>query len=351
MKRKIPFIIIISVLAAAILLCSCGASDSSSYSGKMTEETGNSMPGWNAVADMDSTEMIVSDALPEESVDAPSSAGSSELPAQYDESERKIIKHKDISVETVEYDEFTSELTRLVDEYGGYIQASTQNGSSYYGSSLRSSKYTIRIPAERFDEFTSVIGDLATVTYSYEYIDDVTEQYVDIEARLAALRAEQESFLNLMEKAQTIEEILQIQSYLTDVNYQFAPYTSRMKPYDSLIAYSTLTLDVTEVERIVPPSATNPSVFEQIKTNLSENLYNIGQDFKNMFVNIVSSLPYIGIFAVTVGIIAIIVVVIVKKVKRSQAKAAQVTAESCVPSAPQPAQQAQAENAENKDKK
>ena len=179
----------------------------------------------------------------------------------------------------------------------------------------------------------------------------MTEQYVDIEARLAALRAEQESFLNLMEKAQTIEEILQIQSYLTDVNYQIESYTSRMKTYDSLIAYSTLTLDVTEVERIVPPSATNPSVFEQIKTNLSENLYNIGQDFKNMFVNIVSSLPYIGIFAVTVGIIAIIVVVIVKKVKRSQAKAAQVTAESCVPSAPQPAQQAQSENAENKDKK
>lgn len=231
-------------------------------------------------------------------------------------SERKIIKNRTISVETLEYDSFIKELEVKVSAYGGYIENSTQNGNSYYGKAMRSANYTIRIPAERFDEFTSLIGDMGTVTYSYEYIDDITAKYVDTEARIASLRAEQESFLKLMERAETVEDILKIQSYLTDVNYQIESYTTQLNSYKSLVSYSTLRLDITEVERLTPPAA-KPGVFDRISQNISDNLYNIGEGFKDMFVGIVSSAPYLGIYAVVILVIVIIVRLIIRKVKKS----------------------------------
>lgn len=231
-------------------------------------------------------------------------------------SERKIIKNRTISVETLEYDSFIKELELKVSAYGGYIENSTQNGNSYYGKAMRSANYTIRIPAERFDEFTSLIGDMGTVTYSYEYIDDITAKYVDTEARIASLRAEQESFLKLMERAETVEDILKIQSYLTDVNYQIESYTTQLNSYKSLVSYSTLRLDITEVERLTPPAA-KPGVFDRISQNISDNLYNIGEGFKDMFVGVVSSAPYLGILAVVIIVMVIIIKLIIRKVKKS----------------------------------
>lgn len=231
-------------------------------------------------------------------------------------SERKIIKNRTISVETLEYDKFIKELETKITAYGGYVENSTQNGNSYYGKAMRSASYTIRIPAERFDEFTSLIGDMGTVTYNYEYIDDITAKYIDVEARLASLRAEQESFLKLMERAETIEDILKIQSYLTDVNYQIESYTAQLNSYKSLVSYSTLHLDICEVERLTPPAA-KPGVFDRISQNISDNLYNISEGAKDLFVGVVSSAPYLGIYAVVILIIVIIVKLIIHKVKKS----------------------------------
>lgn len=333
MKKSLSLLALF--VTCAVLLCSCGSSyagdtapamnqsfeesaewdfadDAMDYEEPAYEEP---VAEWNtADGAMVETEPMP---LPAEEPEAPS--GSVEADA-LKQSQRKIIKNKELSVETIEYDTFISELQKRVSEFGGYIENSTQNGNTYYHKGLRSSNYTIRIPSERFDEFTSIIGDMAVITYTYDYIDDITAKYVDVEARLAALKAERDSFLKLMDKAETIEDILNIQSYLTDVNYKIESYTAQLNSYKSLVSYSTLRLDVCEVERIIPASTASPGVFERIKTNLSENLYNIGEGAKDLFVGIVSSSPYLGILAVFVVIIILIVLVIRKKVRKAEAK-------------------------------
>ena len=230
--------------------------------------------------------------------------------------ERKIIKNKDLTVQTLEYDKFVSELSQKVTFFGGYIENSTQNGSSITYTRLRSATYRIRIPAEHFDEFTNLVGELGTVTYAYEYMDDITSQYIDVEARLSALRAERDSFMKLMDRAETVEEILKIQSYLTDVNYQIESYTARLNSYKSLVSYSTVTINVNEVERVTT-SHVKKGVFERISENLSDNLYDIGEGFKDLFVGFVSALPYLVIFAVIGAIGLLIVNAFLKKSKKT----------------------------------
>ena len=330
--KKLSSIILIAV-AAVVLFAGCSsagkyADNAPVQAGDMMINASSADMGWydEAVDDMWDEPDVMWDE-PVESVETEGYMPAAEEPMEpsptenidadtIKASQRKIIKNRNLSVETLEYDNFIKELEVKVTEYGGYIENSTQNGNSYYGKAMRSANYTIRIPAERFDEFTTLIGDMGTVTYSYEYIDDITAKYVDTETRLASLRAEQESFLKLMERAETVEEILKIQSYLTDVNYQIESYTAQLNSYKSLVSYSTLRLDVSEVERLTPPAA-KPGVFERISQNISDNLYSIGEGFKDMFVGIVSSAPYLGIFAVVIIVIVIVIKLIIRKVKKS----------------------------------
>lgn len=122
-----------------------------------------------------------------------------------------------------------------------------------------------------------------------------------------------------MEKAETVEEILQIQSYLTDVNYEIESYTAQLETYDDRISYSTFYIDVSEVRRISTETS-NPTVFERIRSNLSDSFYNIGEGFKDAFVWIVSALPYIVLVAVPVIIVVVIVRAATKRSKKKKAE-------------------------------
>ena len=143
----------------------------------------------------------------------------------------------------------------------------------------------------------------------------MTVSYIDLEARLKVLKAEQGTNLRLMEMATTVEEILSIHSYLSNVNYQIESFTAQLKSYDILISYSTLSLSITEVERITKP-AQQPGVFERIGTNLRYNLASIGDWFVNLFVGTASALPYLAIAAVIILILWIVVKAVIKRVFR-----------------------------------
>ncbi|MBQ8623114.1 MAG: DUF4349 domain-containing protein [Oscillospiraceae bacterium] len=320
MKRSISIL-----MALAMVLCiftGCGASSNLkdfNQSADMAVTEGFD-GGWYDVSDdvewIEEEWAVEDDVALEEapmmpSVDkSPDTSGNVDadsLPA----SERKIIKNKSMDVQTTDLNAFVEELKKQVTALGGYIE----NSSNY----KESADFTLRIPAENYDAFSAVVGNLGTVTYENEYIDDVTSQYIDIEARLKALRTEQESYLRLMEKAETVEEILQIQSYLSNVNYQIESYTAQLNSYKSKISYSTIRVNVVEVERVVTVTE-KPTVFERISSRLSDNLYDIGEDAKDLFVDFVSSLPYIAIWAVIILVCVIILKLIFGNRKKKKAK-------------------------------
>lgn len=325
MKRTLS--IIIALMTVLVMFTGCG-SVTKSYNGAYdmavtmveSESAGDYNYGW-----------VVEDSIEEEvSMESPSygmsnSADKNPDTDSYAESERKIIKYRTVELETTEFDEFISEFERSVSSFGGYVQNSSQYGSAYATYSTRTANYVVRIPAERFDAFVTEVGNMGNVTYSTEYIDDVTAAYVDTEARIAALKAQQEAYLKLMEKAETIEDILKIQNYLTEVTYELESYTAKLNSYKSKISYSTLTLNVSEVVRITKTTE-KKTVWQRISSNLSDNLYDIGEDFKDFFVDAVSALPYIGVALVFILVIGLILLLIVKKIKKASKKAENVPA-------------------------
>ncbi len=228
-----------------------------------------------------------------------------------DLSNRKLIKNLHMSMQTKTFDEFLSNLKIAINKYEGYIENSEIGGNSYYSSGNRYATYVIKIPEKSLEEFKSLISDLGKVVTSSENIQDVTLDYVDTESHIKALKTEQESLLELMKKAENLTDIIALQNRLTEVRYELESYESRLKTYDNLISYSTINLNITEVERVSDNES--GSVWEEIKNNLSDSLYNIKSFFRNFFVSFVSSLPYLLVVALVVYLIFVLSRIIIRK--------------------------------------
>jgi len=223
---------------------------------------------------------------------------------------RKLIRTVTMELQTLEFDTFTAQIDTMVTDLGGYVQSSSFNGNSIYSSSNRNAGYTLRIPADKLDSFLEQIGGMANVTYQNEETQDVTLDYVDIEAHKESLQTEYDRLIELLAMAENVDAIVTLEARLSEVRYQIESYESQLRIYDNQVDYSTVYLTVNEVQR--ETQVEEGTVWDRISTRLSDNFYQIGQDFENFTVWFVSSLPYIVIWAVIITVLALAVSGIVR---------------------------------------
>jgi len=234
--------------------------------------------------------------------------------------ERKLIKNVDMNVETREYDKLLASVENKVTELGGYIESlDAYNGSSYYNyRSTRNANMTIRIPKDRLDEFLNTVSDLGNVTSRSENVQDVTLTYVDLESHRDALQTEQERLLQLLEQAESIEDIITIEQRLSDVRYQLESMESQLRSYDNQVDYSTVYLYIDEVEVYTPVE--EETAWERISAGFMDSLKSIGEGMKEAAIWFVIHIPYLVIWAIVIAIIVLILKKIRKRTKRIRAQ-------------------------------
>lgn len=201
--------------------------------------------------------------------------------------DRKLIRTIRVEAETEDMDSLLTQLNGQIAALGGYIE--NQNIRGRAQDADRSATLVIRIPAENADAFLSQVQSAANILASTESVSDVTLTYVSIESRLKALEAEQERLLELMEQAMTIDEILQIESRLTDVMYELEAIGSQLLVYDNQINYATITLTLQQVKILT--ATQEPTVWERIGKGFENSLQAIGNFFTELFVFLVSASP------------------------------------------------------------
>ena len=223
---------------------------------------------------------------------------------------RKIIERVYMDVETKEFDDLLAKIYKEVEMSGGYIERSSVSGNGYGYEDNRYADFTIRVPSDKSDSFTEFVSYSSTVTSKEIATDDVTLSYIDMESRVSALETEKAALEKLLAEADLLEDIIKIQDRLTDVIYEIESYKSQLRTYDNLIDYTTISIYVREVERV--SIVEEQTVWEKIKTNLGDNMGDIGEGCVNIFVFVISNIPYILIL----GAVAFIVIKVVKKVKK-----------------------------------
>ena len=165
----------------------------------------------------------------------------------------------------------------------------------------------------------SVCG-LGAVTHRSESREDVTMGYVDTESRIRALETEYQTLLDILDKAESLDDVILLQSRISEINYELDSYKSQLRKYDDLISYCTVYISVSEVWRESTPNEKTLTFGEKIAVGLRENLADIGEDFSDFAVWFVTSLPYLLIWAIIIAAVVLIVRAIVRRYKKKKEK-------------------------------
>ena len=155
--------------------------------------------------------------------------------------DRKIIRTGDLRYEVSDLDAARSHILAQVTMHGGYVEGDDRNDR---GSSIDLSM-RVRIPADRFDAFLGSVKGLGTLLDQHISANDVTAQWVDVEARLAAKRKVEERFLAIVGQAKTVSEVLEVERELGNVRAEIESMEARMKALKDQVGMSTLTITCT----------------------------------------------------------------------------------------------------------
>lgn len=215
---------------------------------------------------------------------------------------RKWIITMDMSAETEDLDALLAALTEEIAALKGYVEdQNIHNGSAYATRRYRNANLTVRIPAADVDGFTQAVAGIANVVSSSKSLEDVTLQYSDTETRVKALETEQNRLLELMESAESMADLLEIESRLTEVRYELERYTSRLKRYDNQIDYATVYLSIEEVQEYTPVE--EPTFWQRITTGFAASIVTLGETLQWLVIALIVAAPFLVVFGTLAGII------------------------------------------------
>ena len=297
MKKTISVLLL---LALCLSLCACG-SQSSDAKGAAPAETPMPYPN-TAYVTTDAAYEYAEEPMWEsdEEVYGFSSSGAvqagrgeSDVPAEKPD---KIIYSANVQVETTDFDGSMAKLDELIDQYGGWVESSSVNGSNYADRSRgnvsrRSANYVLRFPSDRFNELMGSLSTLGNVPYTHVYTENVTAQYYDVQARLTAYEAQEQRLLEMMELAETLEDIIILEDRLTEVRYQIERLQTSLNNWDRQVSYSTVYLDLSEVQEYTPEPQVQPSFGEKLLGALKDGLHSLGGFFEDLLFGLTEALP------------------------------------------------------------
>lgn len=149
---------------------------------------------------------------------------------------RKVIKRAHLTLLVEDVDGGFEQILNLVEDAGGFIQ----NSGVWENEKQRTSNLTLRVPVDRFSQVLAGLEDLGKVEGRELDGQDVTTEYIDTEARLRNLERQEERFLEILQQADTVEEILNIERELERVRGEIEAFTAHLKNLDDLVGFSTI---------------------------------------------------------------------------------------------------------------
>ena len=242
-----PLLLVLSLLAA------CGAAAKS--------ETADTAAGTYEEVTTEDAMTEAPEAVPAEgetaSTEAQSTSGITESTATEGDLSERIIYSAYAEIETTDFDASLEAVYDLLDQYDAFVENSSVNGSNLYDTysgtvSHRSASFTLRVPKESYSAMTSGLDAVGNVTYLSSNAENITAQYTDTESQLSAYELQEERLLDILSQAENVEDMIELESRLSEIRYQKEALTSQLKNWDNQVAYSSVTLSLQEVQVLTP---------------------------------------------------------------------------------------------------
>jgi len=153
---------------------------------------------------------------------------------------QKLIYTMDVIIKTSNVIETVETIQQSVKSVGGYVVDSSINNDQYQVTA----HITIKVPAKEFDVFKNNLKQFGHIENQHLSTSDVSKEYFDTETRLKSWQAQEERYLEILKKANTVEEILRIEDYLHNVRLQIESLKGQLKYWDNQVDYSEIRMNI-----------------------------------------------------------------------------------------------------------
>lgn len=195
---------------------------------------------------------------------------SSVLGTPVPQAQRKIIQNADLSYEVADLTDAMARVDQAVAAAGGYTADSNVTGAK---DNERRAHLVLRLPFSGFNTFLGRLEDLGTLRNRRIYTDDVTAEYLDLEARITTQKEHEARLREILAQAKSLEDLIRLEQELSRVRGEIESMTGRLNFLKDQVEMSTATLDLIEVKPGAP--AVRPG---------------LGQDAREAFLSMTRSL-------------------------------------------------------------
>ena len=297
-KRQVIFARFLTILLTIVLLLTgCGrgknfdASSGETEAAQIVDEASGYSGSENGYEEAKEAAAMDTEAAATEEYSGEDGPSAQKL-SEKDLSSRKLIKTVSLTMQTRTFDTLKQQLEESIASCGGYIENSSYDAPG--GQNCRYYYLCVRIPSKELDAFVNKAGELGTITNKSENVRDVTLDYVDKTAYKESLQTEYERVMELLAQAKNLDQILALESKLSELRYEINSYESQLRIYDNQIDYSTVNINISEVEYEKEMSDT---VGSRISSGFRGSLFAVRNFFVNTFVFLVSNLPVLVLLA------------------------------------------------------
>ena len=223
----------------------------------------------------------------------------------------KVIRTVDMTLSTREFDADYEKIKKALADMGGYIEDSTLSAE------VRTSRYArlkLRVPAEKLDGFIQQMQSVGRSVSVSESAEDVSERYTDVETRLKTQQDKMARLQEMMKKALTISDLLEIESSIAETQYQIDSLSGSLKGMDSKVNYSTVSIYLREELPSDIVEIKEATLGDRITSALQTMWVGLQAFFSDMLVFLVVMLPFI----LGIALIVVIVKVLIKRRKKNK---------------------------------
>ena len=302
MKKRSILAILLAALLALTIFTGCAASTNSMAADSAPQTPGASYNSKSeaAAAEMPMEEPAAAEEFAYDTVATTEAGGGAAETPEPDDSvadyTAKIIYTASVSIETTEFDKAVAALENQVQKIGGFVESSNVTGDTQYNADgtttvvNRWAYYTVRIPCDHFESFL----------HETEGFGNVTSQ--------------EERLLDMLAKSEDVETLIALEQRLSDVRYEIESIERNLRNYDMQIKYSTVNLDLREVEVYTPTVPVRRTFGQKLSDSLSDGWTGFARGMQNVILGLASALPALVLLAV----IVIAAIMLVKKARRKR---------------------------------
>lgn len=225
-----------------------------------------------------------------------------------EDGQQKIIRTARLELSTRSFDADYAAVLTALNQAGGRVQ--NTNLSLNYAE-MRVVYLTLRVPAGRLDELTSAVKGIARLVSFSASADDVSEQYADMDSRLKTQQAKMERLRALLAQAQTVEDLITLESSISDTQYEIDRLTGQMRGIDSRVDDATLDVVLTELSPIQTSQDREETLPERVRNGVSAAWKQFILWLGDLVVFLSIALPYL----IALTIVILVTRVIIKRRK------------------------------------